>query len=412
MFQKRNQKFIHHFTFYHQIPLFEATHRKFIKHKKKMSEEEFDPIVFDNGASTIKTGYGGYEAPLYVFKSVVGYKKPHLDNSKNSNDFFVGDDISSQIGIQLLHHPIERGIITNWDDNEKIWHYSFYNKIKTDPSKHPILVTEPLQNPKECREKTIQIMFETFNVPSFYFGNQGYLSICSNGYTTGVVLDIGDSITQIVPIYQSHVLPNTYKINFGGRDLNECLFKLLTERKQIINPSTGIDIIQDIKEKLCYVALDYNSEIHNNKELNKAYKLQNGSNITLNNEIFTIPELLFNPSLDGLLNGMNCSIEYGIHKLVFDSIMKSDEKLRNYLFSFIFLSGGSSMFEGLENRLQKEISSLAPSSMTTKVIASPDRNYAVWIGGSIISTIETFPKISISKDEYWETGPSIVHSKC
>ena len=70
------------------------------------------------------------------------------------------------------------------------------------------------------------------------------------------------------------------------------------------------------------------------------------------------------------------------------------------------------MYPGLSDRMQKEITALAPSSTKVKIIAPPERKYSVWIGGSILASLSTFQQMWISKQEYDESGPSIVHRKC
>ena len=92
--------------------------------------------------------------------------------------------------------------------------------------------------------------------------------------------------------------------------------------------------------------------------------------------------------------------------------MKCDLDIRRDLYSNIVMSGGSTMFAGISERLAKELQGLAPAAMKVKVVAPPERKYSVWIGGSILSSLSTFQQMWISKAEYDESGPSIVHRKC
>ncbi|XP_073526463.1 uncharacterized protein [Phyllobates terribilis] len=335
--------------------------------------EEIQPLVCDNGTGMVKAGFAGDDAPRAVFPSIVGRPRhTGVMVGMGQKDAYVGDEAQSKRGILTLKYPIEHGIVSNWDDMEKI-------------------------------------MFETFNVPAMYVAIQAVLSLYASGRTTGIVLDSGDGVSHTVPIYEGYALPHAIlRLNLAGRDLTEYMMKILTERGYTFTTSAEREIVRDIKEKLAYIALDYEQEMETAKSsssVEKTYELPDGQVITIGAERFRCPEVLFQPSTIGMEAA-------GIHETTYNSIMKCDVDIRKDLYGNIVLSGGTTMFAGIADRMSKEITALAPSSMKIKVVAPPERKYSVWIGGSILASLSTFQQMWISKGEYDEAGPSIVHRKC
>jgi len=377
-----------------------------------MSGEEIaaaKPIVLDNGSGLTKNGYAGEDRPRSVWPTIIGYPKYTsimTDVEHYTREYYIGEEALNLRGVLRLVYPVEHGMILDWQAMEKIWHFTFYNDLRVNPAEHPILLTEPPLNPRKNREKMAEIMFETFNVPAMYVSMQAVLSLYASGRTTGLVVDSGDGVTHIVPIYEGFALTHAInRVDLGGRDITEYLRRLLRQRGYSLVSSAEREIVRDVKEKLCYMALEPEKEMklaEKVAEMQKEYVLPDGEKIVIGAERFLAPEVFFNPGVIGME-------ATPLDESIVDSIRKCDVDLRRELYGNIVLSGGSTMFPGLKERLEKEIKELTPEEVDVKIIAPPERQYSVWMGGSILSSLKTFQKLWITSKEYKEQGSSVIH---
>ncbi|KAJ5076013.1 actin-7-related [Anaeramoeba ignava] len=374
-------------------------------------EKELDhkTIVIDNGSRYTKAGFAGDDLPRSVFETVIGKPiNPRIFIGSEKKEYYIGDEARSKMGILRLRYPIENGTVSNWDEMSKIWKFIFEEELRVESEEYSVLLSEKSFNPKSNREKAMEIMFEEFKVPGFCLVNSGVLSLYSTGRTTGVVVEIGDSVLQSIPIYEGFSLNHSINTIFlGGRDLNDYFIKILCERFSLITDGSYRDGYREIKEKVCYVALDFEKEmdVSNQPNVEKDYEFSQGEIVTFGNERFRCPEVLFQPSFLGME-------QPGVHEMIYNSIIHSDLDNQSEFFRNIVLSGGSTLFPGIKERIQKDVSDLVPKNVEVKVIAPSEREYAVWIGGSILGSIFDFEKMKVSKNEYLEFGNKIIDRKC
>ena len=198
-------------------------------------------------------------------------------------------------------------------------------------------------------------------------------------------------------------------VPLGGNHVSQYLMKLMNK---YVENGYPIDdkVIREMKHKLSYVAEDFDSEMKkasSSGEMENNFELPDTQVITVGYERFNCSELLFNPNIIDK-NTKNEAID----KIIYKAIMKCDVDIRRELYQNIALAGGNTLFPGMDNRLIKQLTKLAPKSIKIKVIAPPDRKYLAWLGGSVYASLSTFEDMWITKDEYDEIGPGMVHRKC
>jgi actin-related protein len=296
---------------------------------------------------------------------------------------------------------------------EKVWSYCFNNELRVDPTEHKVLLTEAPMNPKVNREKMTSLMFETFGVQGLYVSIQAVLSLYSNGRTTGCVIDSGDGVTHAVPVFEGYSIPHAVHKNLiAGRAITSHMVNLLQADGVTTTggASAWAQIVKKMKEDLCYVTLNAEEEkgkASSSTEITKTFELPDGATVNINTPRFMAPEALFNP---GLIKEGDETL--GMSELCLKSINDCDLDIRKDLYENVILSGGSTLYEGLPDRIEKDVDAKCPQQGVVKVIATKDRYYSVWTGGSTLSSLSTFESQWITKEEYEENGAEIVHRKC
>lgn len=362
------------------------------------------PLVLDNGSGTIRAGFAGTDLPAAYFPSYVGRPK-HVRVLAGAleGDVFIGPKVQELRGLLKIKYPLEHGVVTDWDDMEKIWTYVYEQELKTLSEEHPVLLTEPPLNPRDNRDTAAQILFEQFNVPAIYMSIQAVLSLYASGRTTGIVLDSGDGVTHAVPVYEGFAIPSSIRrIDVAGRDITENMQLLLRKNGHVFHTSAEKEIVRVMKEKTSYVSTDprkeekdWQSGIWRSDKKEVEYVLPDGNKMKVGAERFRAPEILFEPELIGL--------EYpGVHQMLVDAISRTDMDLRKNLFGNIVLSGGTTLTKGFGDRLLTELQRLAVKDMRIKIFAPPERKYSTWIGGSILAGLSTFRKVRVPAFYCWQ----------
>ena len=372
--------------------------------------DDLPAVVIDNGSGMVKAGFANQDAPKCVFSSIVGRPKgnflPGLGTSAKT--MFVGDEAQKKKAICYLRYPIENGRIEHWDDMEAVWEHTFNNELRVNPEEQKCLLTEAPLNPIENREKMAEIMFEKFNVPNLYVAVQAVLSLYASGRTTGLVYDSGDGATHIVPVYEGLPIPGgVTRMDMAGRELTQHMQKCLqTMSGEIFTTAAEKECVRLIKEKTAYVAYDFEKEKAEFEAdpFRKQYKytLPDGRVIKVGAERFHTPECLFNPRM------LNKELP-GIHEAIHRSIQNCELDSRMELMRNIIVSGGSTMYDGLVERMTKELRELAgPAARDEINVEAPDdRKFSVWRGGAVLANKLTFNDW-VSKEQYEEEGPSAV----
>lgn len=377
------------------------------------SFEDIPAIVIDTGSFMCRGGFAGDDAPRSVFQNVIGRTRDMYEDWMSGlygREAFIGDEVQNRRDVLALNYPVRHGIVTNWDDMEKIWHHIFQKELHVDSENHPVLLTEAPLNPKSNREKMIEIMFESFNTPAFHVTLPAVLSMYASGRGSGIMFDCGHGVSHVIPIYEGHAFKHAFqRLNFGGGDLTDYMTNILNnERCLSFSYNSDKEVVRDIKEKQCYVAQNFQDEMKTadgNSYVENLYELPDGRRIILGSERFRCVEPLFQPSL--LKKDFD-----GVHTFIHSSLMKADIDTRRDLMCNVILSGSSTMFPGFVERLRSELENLVPKTARVKVVAAPEIKFSVWIGGSILGSLSLFQQHAVSRQEYEENGPGIAHIKC
>ena len=367
-------------------------------------------VVMDLGTGAIKADIAGAEVPQ-VFPNVVGTvkHKPLVPDQQVEGlvegNMFVGRDVDKHRGLLRLSHPMEHGHITDWKGlTHMLRHVT--GSLGIPAKDHPVLVTEAPNTSRPQRHKLAQVMFEELQYPALLFSVQAVLSLYSTGNTTGVVLDIGDGVTHVCPVYEGYSIRDACgRVDFGGRDVTSYLQLLLRQHGNFLDTSAEFEIVREVKEQHCFVQRTARRETEQQTAAHMSkHKLPDGTELVLGNELHQAPEVLFNPTLVG----RECS---SVVQVLSESIRKTDIDIRKALYESVFVSGGTSLMTGFCPRLLSEMTKVTPKDCKVKLHAPAERMFTTWIGGSFLAQLTSFKEMLTKRSEYLEEGERVLHNR-
>ncbi|ORC87302.1 actin 2 [Trypanosoma theileri] len=374
--------------------------------------DEEPAVILDNGSGNIKCGFAGEEVPRFVFPNIIATPKQR----QGPTPVYVGDDALAHTHTERglrYSHPMAHGIVSDWDAMARVWTHA-YDALRADPAAQAVLLTEAPHNPTQHREQMAAVLFEHFAVPALQVQIQAVLALYAAGRTDGLVLDSGDGVTHVVPIVEGHaVTPAVRRLELAGREVTEWMMELLSDELQRpFTTSADREVARMVKERLCYVAQSFEEELEKAEAQEtsttaESFTLPDGETIKITRSRFCCPEILFTPAI--------AEKPYeSIQRTIVDSVEACPIDLRRRLLNNVVLSGGNTMFGGMQQRLENELKELVNkrAAEDVHVVAANERKFSVWIGAAILGSLTSFSSEWITKQEYEENGPSILHKRC
>jgi actin len=396
-------------------------------------------LVIDLGTAQTKHGWSNNGDPSGVFPSIVGRGRHKGAMQKlGLKDSYVGRKAQARRGILSLSNPIRNGVVENWDDLELLWEHIWETETNgkgrhdNDGEECKVLVTVPPLCPLADWRRMRELLLEGYGVGGIYLANKSVLSMYGGGRTTGVCVDSGEDMTYIVPCWEGSPLPDaTLILRLGGKHVTERLLTLLSNGKYSFSDDTFLlwkragrssssrltvasrtDVVREAKERFCKVSdvpLAKAGRVCKEED-EEVLRLPDGNIVVVGEEAYSAPELMFCPELS---NKKKSCPTTGLADLVYQSVMRCEEKLRPRLLSNIMLTGGNSMLPGLDLRLQSELTSMftkggfMKKAPAVKVQAQEGREHFTWDGGAHLCSLSSFQRLWLTKQDYMETGATM-----
>lgn len=394
-------------------------------------------VVIDNGTGFTKMGYSGNYEPQFIIPTYISVASDKKVTNKDTEiadlDFFIGNEAQEKRPNYNVDYPIRHGLVENWDNMERLWSRCIYQYLKCDPEEHAMLLTEPPLNTPENREYTAEVMFETFNVPALYIAVQAVLALCASlltkadkkqGGLTGTVIDSGDGVTHVIPVFEGYVIGSCIKhIPLAGRDITNFIVQMLRDRNENLPPDQALDIAKKIKEQHSYICPDIVKEFQKFDSDPTKIKQYRGMDKAANKEFvidigyerFLAPEMFFDPEI------FSSDFTDPLPVVVDQTVQACPIDTRRALYNYITLSGGSTMFKHFTKRLERDVRKIVSTrhelmeqkfqtsakKVDVNVVSHPFQRFAVWFGGGVLASQPHFLQHFHTREQYKEYGPRI-----
>jgi actin len=381
-------------------------------------------VALDFGSFTIKAGaYQGTTKPTpsITVPSVIGTIKEEnrrrlsYYENKSHDVTYVGQEALSERSILSFRYPITRYKDVGTHDYE-----AFTKKITKmctlTCDQVDLILATPVDMLPQNNEKLVSLLFNDQNiqVDSVLLVSQPSCILASRGLLTGLVVDCGHECSIAVPVYESCSIDYALrKSEVGGNVLNQILHRmLLANQGKNWTTTTQFEIVREIKESLCYVAMDPKLE----NTSSESYRLPDKTMLYVEEERFQVPEFLFNPTFNNEIYHQLSHIKHdGIHKLAYESLQAVDHHFVKHMYQNIVLTGGTSMFPGFDKRFCKELNGLLvelQQEATVRGTIGKSRANDVWLGATVLGQLSSFEHKSITRAEYEEQGDVVIIRKC
>ncbi|XP_055985667.1 uncharacterized protein LOC130037767 [Sorex fumeus] len=361
-------------------------HSPVLCHQSASPYQNMAAVVIDTGSGFTKCGLAGEDHVLSVVSSCIQLLQQPAQGQPR---YVVPENGKGSYSV------LNRGVVSDWDALEVLWQHLFYCRLGMRPEELAVLVADSPISPRTNREKVAEILFERFHVPAMQTVHQALLALYAYGRTTGLVLGSGHGTSYVAPVLTGDLAPmDTYRLDVAGCDLTDYLAQLLLASGQSL---PGAELVNQIKEACCYVAMDMAAEwARTEGQAQVNFVLPDKQVINVGSERFSCTEALFQPHLLGLN-------QPGLPQLALLSISRLEAKQQEQLLANVVLEGGTTLVRGFPERVRQELSPRAT------VLGSPHRAVAAWLGGSIMASREAFQSLWLSRREYEEEGPWAIY---